>query len=352
MRILVTGGMGFIGSALVRHLITDTSHAVVNVDKLTYAANPDAVEAVTASPRYVFARGDIADAERMREIFRRHPPDIVINLAAESHVDRSIDAPMAFSRTNILGTQTLLDVALTHWHHLPAASRAAFRFHQVSTDEVYGSMPAGYLASEDTPYAPNSPYAASKAAADHLVRAWNRTYGLPTVITNCSNCYGPWQFPEKLIPLMVTKALSGEALPVYGTGENRRDWLHVDDHVRALVLAATRAEPGSHYNIGASGPLRNLDVVRAICSSLDELEPRADGHGYANQITFVVDRPGHDLRYAVDPARIRTDLGWQPEHGFDAGLHETVRWYLGQGTWWRDIRTNRYAGERLGQAAS
>jgi len=352
MQFLVTGGMGFIGSALVRHIIKNTTHAVVIFDNMTYAANPDAIDEVSGSPRLAVVRGDIRDHTDTRSALFSYHPDIVINLAAESHVDRSIDDPSIFTRTNIVGTQTLISATQEYWQKLSRSKCANFRFHHVSTDEVYGSLPAGVFATEETPYAPNSPYAASKACSDHLVRAWNRTYGLPTIITNCSNCYGPWQFPEKLIPLMVTKALSGEALPVYGTGKNSRDWLHVDDHARALLLAATGAPPGSHYNIGASGPVRNIDVVHEICANLDALAPRMDRRSYKEQITFVPDRPGHDPRYAIDANRIRKELDWAPRTTFEDGLHETVRWYIDASEWWREIRRDRYAGQRLGGVAS
>jgi len=351
MRILVTGGAGFIGSALIRHLIHDTEHLAVNYDKLTYAANPDAVAEAATSSRYVFEQGDIADAPRLREALERHRPDAVMNLAAETHVDRSIDGPAAFVETNLVGTQVLLEAVRAYWESLAPADRQAFRLHHISTDEVYGSLGADGAFSETTPYAPNSPYAASKAGADHLVRAWYKTYGLPAVVTNCSNNYGPWQFPEKLIPLVITKALSGEPLPVYGRGDNVRDWLHVDDHVRGLLLAVTQGRPGEHYNIGGGGERTNIEVVRTICALLDELRPRPDDRPYADQIVFVADRPGHDKRYAVDSTKVRRELGWQPRESFESGLRGTVAWYLDNAVWWRGIRADRYSGERLGQSA-
>ncbi|RDD62262.1 dTDP-glucose 4,6-dehydratase [Ferruginivarius sediminum] len=350
-RILITGGAGFIGSAMVRLLIAETDSAVINLDKLTYAANPDAVAEVAGNPRYSFVEADIADAPRMAEVLARHAPDLVMNLAAETHVDRSIDGPADFISTNVVGTQVLLDAVRRYWEGLDGARRAAFRFHHISTDEVYGSLGVTGAFTEETAYAPNSPYAASKAASDHLVRAWHKTYGLPVVITNCSNNYGPWQFPEKLIPLVVTKALDGEALPIYGRGENVRDWLHVDDHARGLLLAATEGRIGEHYNIGGGAERRNIEVVRAICDILDELSPRSDGRPYREQITFVADRPGHDLRYAVDSGKIRRELGWAPAETFESGLRKTVRWYLDNAAWWRRIRRERYDGQRLGKTA-
>jgi dTDP-glucose 4,6-dehydratase len=346
--ILVTGGSGFIGSALVRRLIRDTAHRVVNVDALTYAATPEALAEVEDDPRYAFERADIADAPAMHALFARHRPDAVVNLAAESHVDRSIDRPAAFVETNVVGTQVLLEAARAHWQGLDGAARAGFRLLHVSTDEVFGELGDTGAFDEASPYRPNSPYAASKAGADHLVRAWHRTYGLPVLLTNCSNNYGPWQFPEKLIPLMIAKALGGEALPVYGRGEQVRDWLHVDDHVDGLLRVLRGGAPGRSYNIGGAGERRNIEVVQSLCRILDALAPRADGRGYAEQIAFVADRPGHDRRYAIDAARIREELGWRPARDVETGLRETVAWYLDHRNWWRRVLAERYGGERLG----
>jgi dTDP-glucose 4,6-dehydratase len=346
MRILVTGGAGFIGSALVRHLIAATAHEVVNVDKLTYAGTLTSLDAVADDSRYTFVRADICDGPEIALLFARHDPDIIVHLAAESHVDRSIDGPDAFLRTNVVGTFTLLSAALDHWRALSPERREAFRFHHVSTDEVYGSLGAEGLFSEISPYDPRSPYSASKAASDHFVSAWHHTYGLPTLITNCSNNYGPYHFPEKLIPLSIIKCLNGEPIPVYGKGDNVRDWLFVEDHARALTAAFERGRPGETYNIGGAAERSNLAVVEAICATLDELRPRG-GASYRDLVTFVADRPGHDHRYAIDATKIRTELGWEPRESFETGIRRTVEWYLDNAGWWRGIG-NRYAGERLG----
>ena len=351
MRILVTGGAGFIGSALVRHLVAETGHEVLNFDKLTYAGDLSTVAEVAGDPRHRFVRGDVCDAAAVRAAITDFRPDVVTHLAAESHVDRSIDGPDAFIRTNIVGTYTMLAETLAYWRGLDADARAAFRFHHISTDEVYGSLGEEGLFTEDTPYDPRSPYSASKAGSDHLVSAWGHTYGLPVLVTNCSNNYGPYHFPEKLIPLMIVKALGHEPLPVYGRGANVRDWLHVEDHVRALRLVFERGTPGRTYNVGGNNERTNLQVVEAVCAHLDALRPRADGRPYADRIAFVADRPGHDLRYAIDATRIRTELGWEPRETFDTGLAKTVRWYLDNEAWWRGIVDARDAGARRGLAA-
>jgi dTDP-glucose 4,6-dehydratase len=345
-RFLVTGGAGFIGSALVRHLVGEAFDSVLVVDKLTYAGSLDSLALVAKHPRFKFLRADIADAAQMRSVFASFQPDFVIHLAAESHVDRSIDAPGEFIQTNVVGTFTLLQAALGYWRELPKPRREAFRFHHVSTDEVFGSLAPDGFFFETTPYSPNSPYSASKAASDHLVNAWHHTYGLPTIITNCSNNYGPYQFPEKLIPLMIINALEGKPLPVYGTGRNIRDWLYVDDHVRALVLAATRGQVGATYCIGGCNEKTNLDVSHSICALMDEFVAERAEH--ARLIVFVPDRPGHDLRYAIKPDKVMTELGWQPQETFESGLRKTVAWYLEHRTWWERIRSKVYRGERLG----
>ncbi|MCZ0732767.1 dTDP-glucose 4,6-dehydratase [Phreatobacter sp. AB_2022a] len=351
MNILVTGGAGFIGSALCRHLIAETEHRVINLDKLTYAAAPGALAAVESDPRYRFVRGDIADHALVADLLVAERIDIVMNLAAESHVDRSIDHAGAFIATNIVGTYQLLEAARGYWSALPAGRRERFRFHHVSTDEVYGDLPFdGSPFSERSPYAPSSPYSASKAAADHLAMAWQRTYGLPVIVSNASNTYGPFQFPEKLIPLVILNGLAGAQLPVYGRGANVRDWLHVEDHVRALILIATRGEPGRSYNVGGRSERSNLSVVETICDHLDRLMP--DGAGSRRRlIGFVADRPGHDLRYAVDTTRLATELGWRVRESFESGLEKTVRWYIDNEAWWRPIRDGHYAGQRLGLAS-
>lgn len=348
--ILVTGGAGFIGSALVRLLIAESNDTVVNVDKLTYAGNLGSLGSSRNSSRHVFAQCDICDADSIRALFARHQPTSVIHLAAESHVDRSIDGPGEFIQTNLVGTFVMLQEALRHWRTLDGTSRGLFRFLHVSTDEVFGSLGTDGLFSESTPYDPSSPYSASKAGSDHLARAWQRTYGLPVVVTNCSNNYGPFQFPEKLIPLVIRKALEAKPLPVYGTGENVRDWLYVDDHARALRLAIQGGVPGRTYNVGGQNELQNIEVVRAICGLLDERRPRTQGR-YADLIEFVSDRPGHDHRYAIDASRIRTELGWSPRETFTTGLARTVDWYLANPDWFTDVTSGGYRGERLGSGS-
>jgi dTDP-glucose 4,6-dehydratase len=345
---LVTGGAGFIGSAVVRHLIHDTAHRVVVVDKLTYAGNLDNLAPIADEGRFSFVKADICDAALMREIVAKAKPQIIMHLAAESHVDRSIDGPGEFIKTNVTGTFALLGAALEYWRALPARAKERFRFHHVSTDEVFGSLGQDGLFSEETPYRPNSPYAASKAASDHLVRAYNRTYGLPAVASNCSNNYGPYHFPEKLIPLIILNALEGKELPVYGKGENVRDWLYVEDHARALALIALEGRPGESYNVGGACERRNIDVVRAIVALMDELAPDPMLGDRSHLIRFVADRPGHDERYAMDAAKIRRELGWQPLETFETGLAKTVRWYLDNRAWWQRIRSGVYRGERLG----
>lgn len=347
-RFLITGGAGFIGSAVVRTLLRDTEHRVLVVDKLTYAGNLGSLAPVMRQANFSFSRTDIADAARMRELFASFAPDVVMHLAAESHVDRSIDGPGEFIQTNVVGTFGLLQAALNYWRKLPSQQAASFRFHHISTDEVFGSLGTDGLFDELTPYQPNSPYSASKAASDHLVRAWHHTYGLPTIISNCSNNYGPYQFPEKLIPLIVLNALEGKALPVYGKGENIRDWLYVQDHADALLLIAEQGICGQSYNVGASCERSNIDVVRAICAVMDELAPDAKIGRREELITFVGDRPGHDLRYAIDAGKVRAQLGWRPRETFESGLRKTVEWYLANAPWWEAIRSNVYRGERLG----
>ena len=350
-RILVTGGAGFIGSAVVRQAIRETDLQVVVVDKLTYAGNMDSLAPVSNDPRYAFERADIADATKMRELFERYRPDAVMHLAAESHVDRSIDGPGEFIQTNVVGTFTLLQAALGYWRTLPGIERDAFRFHHISTDEVFGSLGEEGLFCETTAYDPRSPYSASKAASDHLVRAWHHTYGLPVVVTNCSNNYGPYHFPEKLIPLIIINALEGLQLPVYGQGANVRDWLFVDDHARALLTVVTKGTVGETYCVGGRCEKANIEVVRTICALMDELAPSVKIGPRESLITYVADRPGHDLRYAIDASRIATDLGWEPRETFESGLRKTVEWYLANRTWWERIRSGVYRGERLGVVA-
>ena len=350
MRILVTGGAGFIGSALVRLLIEETPHAVLNFDKLTYAGTLSAVARVADDPRYRFIQGDICDGGAVRAAIESFRPDVVTHLAAESHVDRSIDGPGAFVQTNVVGTFTMLTEARRYWQGLDGEARARFRFHHISTDEVFGSLGETGFFTEDTPYDPRSPYSASKAGSDHLVSAWGHTYGLPVLITNCSNNYGPYHFPEKLIPLVIAKALAGETLPVYGKGDQVRDWLYVEDHVRALQAVFERGAPGRTYNVGGNNEKQNLEVVNAICAHLDRLRPREDRQSYAAQIGYVADRPGHDKRYAIDAGRIRDELGWNPRETFESGIAKTVEWYLSNEDWWRPLVAAK-AAERRGMAA-
>ena len=348
MKLLITGGAGFIGSAVVRHLVAETDVSLVNVDKLTYAGNLESLGAARDSQRHHFERVDICDQPQVERVFREHQPDAVMHLAAESHVDRSIDGPADFIRTNILGTYTLLEVARAYWGGLEEARRDRFRFHHVSTDEVYGSLgPSGSFL-ETTAYQPSSPYSASKASSDHLVRAWHHTYGLPVVTSNCSNNYGPYQFPEKLIPLMILNGLAGRALPVYGSGENVRDWLYVEDHARALYTVLRSGHPGETYNIGGHNEKTNIEVVRGICRLLDELAPDSRVPDRESLITYVKDRPGHDLRYAIDASKIERELGWTPRETFDTGLRKTVQWYLDSAQWCEHVQDGSYRGERLG----
>ncbi|WP_395712467.1 dTDP-glucose 4,6-dehydratase [Reyranella sp.] len=348
MRILVTGGAGFIGSAVIRHIVRDTDWTVANVDKLTYAGNLESLAEARTSNRHTHYKLDICDRAAIAEIFRSVQPDAVLHLAAESHVDRSIDGAAPFIDTNVTGTWVLLDAALAYWRSLDEAARGRFRFQHISTDEVFGSLGSTGRFSETTPYQPSSPYSATKAASDHLVRAWHHTYGLPTLATNCSNNYGPYHFPEKLIPLVIIRALRGETLPVYGKGENVRDWLHVEDHAEALTLVLQNGRPGETYNVGGDSERRNIDVVETICSLLDEMLPDSPNRPHAQLIRFVTDRPGHDARYAIDAGKIRRELGWQPRHGFDDGLRHTVRWYLDHRGWWERVMSGAYRGERLG----
>jgi dTDP-glucose 4,6-dehydratase len=350
MRVLVTGGAGFIGSAVCRHLVLDVGAQVLNIDKLTYAANLRSLEPVARDHRYRFLRADICDAAAMEAAFEEFSPQAVIHLAAESHVDRSIDGARPFIETNVVGTYCLLEAARAYWADLSDADRSAFRFLHVSTDEVYGSLGAEGLFREDTPYAPSSPYSASKAASDHLALAWCRTYGLPTLISNCSNNYGPYQFPEKLIPLMILNALEGKPLPVYGNGANVRDWLYVEDHARALVVILTRGRVGETYNVGGRNEQTNISVVERICSLMDELSPAGGPH--RRLISFVSDRPGHDMRYAIDATKLESELGWRARETFATGLDKTVRWYLENSAWWRPLREGVYRGQRLGLASA
>jgi dTDP-glucose 4,6-dehydratase len=344
---LITGGAGFIGSAVVRRLLRGDDR-VVNLDALTYAGNLESLGDAATRANYVFEHADIRDPAAMRRVFDQHRPDVVLHLAAESHVDRSIDGPEAFLQTNVHGTYVLLQAALRHWRTLPAEAAAAFRFLHVSTDEVYGTLgPDGYF-TEDSPYRPNSPYSASKAASDHLVRAWHHTYGLPVVTTNCSNNYGPYQFPEKLIPLVILRCIHDEAIPVYGAGANVRDWLYVEDHVDGLLLATERGRIGEEYNIGGSGERTNLDMVKAICDIMDDLAPSPSRKSRHELITFVQDRPGHDLRYAIDSSKIQRELGWAARETLESGLRRTVQWYLDNHEWWTRVQSGVYRGERLG----
>lgn len=340
MKILITGGAGFIGSALVRYLINETEHSVVNVDKLTYAGNLESLKSIDSSPRYAFEHADICDAPKMVEILQTHQPDAIMHLAAESHVDRSIDGPAAFIETNIIGTYTLVEAARGYWQALPEAKKSAFRFHHISTDEVYGDLEGeDDLFTEETPYAPSSPYSASKASSDHIVRAWHRTYGLPVLVTNCSNNYGHFHFPEKLIPLVILNALEGKPLPVYGNGLQIRDWLFVDDHARALLTVLEKGQIGETYNIGGHNEKPNITVVKTICALLEELKPnKPEGLShYEDLITYVTDRPGHDLRYAIDASKIERELGWIPAETFETGMRKTVQWYLNNLDWCQHI---------------
>jgi len=370
MKILVTGGAGFIGSAVIRHIIQNTNDSVINVDKLTYAGNLESLSEISDSERYEFSQTDICDAKAIESVFTEHQPDVVMHLAAESHVDRSIDGPKEFIETNIIGTYTLLEESRKYWMSLDGDKKSEFKFHHISTDEVYGDLDGPEdLFTEETSYAPSSPYSASKASSDHLVRAWQRTYGLPTVITNCSNNYGPYHFPEKLIPLMILNALEGKPLPVYGNGQQIRDWLYVEDHARALYLVATKGKVGETYNIGGHNEKANIDVVKTICEILEELVP-SNSHsraskvntiesirhsgagqnltGFESLITYVKDRPGHDVRYAIDASKIERDLGWKPEESFETGIRKTVEWYLNNKTWWQRVLDGSYSMERLG----
>jgi len=339
-KILVTGGAGFIGSAVLRQFINDTDCSVVNVDKLTYAGNLQSLASISDNPRYRFEQVDICDGGELARVFREHQPDAVMHLAAESHVDRSISGPAAFIQTNIVGTYTLLEAARNHWNSLDAQRKSAFRFHHISTDEVYGSLGDDGFFTETTAYEPNSPYSASKASSDHLVRAWHHTYGFPVVTTNCSNNYGPYHFPEKLIPLVILNAVNGKPLPIYGKGDNIRDWLYVDDHARALRLVLERGKLGETYNIGGWNEKTNLEVVHAICTILDDLHPQGAPH--TKLITYVADRPGHDKRYAIDANKIAHDLGWKPQENFESGLRKTVEWYLANDAWVKGVTSGEY----------
>jgi dTDP-glucose 4,6-dehydratase len=351
MKFLITGGAGFIGSAVIRHIINNTNHGVINIDKLTYAGNLESLTSVDGNVRYVFEQVDICDSAEIKRVFNEYQPDVVMHLAAESHVDRSIDGPGEFIQTNIVGTYILLEEARAYWLSLSDDKKSSFRFHHISTDEVYGDLEgAGDLFTEETSYAPSSPYSAAKASSDHLVRAWQRTFGLPTLITNCSNNYGPYQFPEKLIPLIILNALEGKNLPIYGNGKQIRDWLYVDDHARALVNVALTGKIGETYNIGGHNEFQNIDVVKTVCSILDELVPsNLDGvDRYEQLITYVGDRVGHDIRYAIDATKIANELNWTPDETFTTGIKKTVQWYLDNQVWCDRVKDGSYQGERLG----
>ncbi len=348
MRVLITGGAGFIGSSVARRFIRESSDEILVFDKLTYAGNLDSLAPIANSERYSFVRADICDHAAVAKALDDFRPDLVMHLAAESHVDRSIDGPAAFIETNLVGTFTMLNATLAYWRKLDDLAKGSFRFMHISTDEVFGSLGAEGLFHEDTPYSPNSPYSASKAGSDHLVRAWLHTYGLPTIVTNCSNNYGPYHFPEKLIPLMILNCLEEKPLPVYGRGENVRDWLYVDDHAAALMLVARKGKVGESYNVGGRNEMRNIDVVTLICGILDELRPRKSGAPHSDLITYVQDRPGHDLRYAIDCSKIERELNWTPAETFQTGIRKTVQWYLDNTEWWQAIRAGTYRGERLG----
>lgn len=348
-RIIVTGGAGFIGSALVRLIIKETENIVLNLDKLTYAGNLSSLDSVKDSPRYSFVQADIADREAVDKVISEFQPDAVMNLAAESHVDRSIDSAKPFIDTNIVGTFTLLESVRHYWNGLSGEKKEGFRFHHISTDEVFGSLDDNGFFTEETAYDPRSPYSASKAASDHLVRAWFHTYNIPVLLTNCSNNYGPFHFPEKLVPLIILNALDGKPLPVYGKGENIRDWLYVEDHARALMTVLEKGAPGESYNVGGNNEKKNIEVVQTICRILDRVRPKTGGGIYEDQITYVTDRPGHDFRYAIDSSKLQRELGWKPQETFETGIEKTVQWYLDNESWWGPIRSGKYAGERLGK---
>lgn len=348
MKIFVTGGAGFIGSAVIRRALASRNWEVVNIDKLTYAGNLESLKSVEENPRYKFEKIDICDRPAVQACIQKYKPDGIMHLAAESHVDRSIDGPGDFIQTNIIGTYTLLEVARAYWMELPSDKKSKFRFHHISTDEVYGSLGDTGFFTEETPYQPNSPYSASKASSDHLVRAWHETYGLPTVTTNCSNNYGPYHFPEKLIPLMILNALDGKNLPIYGKGDNVRDWLYVEDHAEALLTVFEKGRIGETYNVGGNNEKQNIEVVKTICALLDELRPRKDGKSYTEQMTFVKDRPGHDKRYAIDAGKIMRELNWSPAETFESGIKKTVQWYLENQKWCQHVQDGSYRRERLG----
>ena len=350
-KIIVTGGAGFIGSAVIRYLINEIGCFVLNLDKLTYAGNLNSLKKETINPKYTFKKIDICDTQSLTSIICEYRPNIIMHLAAESHVDRSIDGPSEFIQTNIIGTYNLLEASRSYWSKLHDKHKEEFRFHHISTDEVFGSLGMQGAFTENTRYDPRSPYSASKASADHLVRAWHETFGLPVVLSNCSNNYGPYHFPEKLIPLMIIKALKGEAMPVYGSGNNVRDWLYVDDHARALYTIASRGRAGESYNVGGNSEVSNIQVVERICAILNELSPRKDGKRYEEQITFVSDRPGHDFRYAIDATKIKSELDWVPLETFETGLRKTVEWYLDNQKWWQPLLNKHYQGQRLGKSA-